>query len=309
MFNLSSDQKEAVIERIKQERAAKFDTDTEHAKALGINQAVYSTICHKGDYDGKLKEDKWNELARYYRLNIQQWVTAETPSFKFLMSKYIHCHQNGHNLIVVDEAGKSKTETAEYYVSKHKNAVYVDCSEHKSRRDMLIAIAKGLGINTKGKFKDMRTALFAKLRNNRCIVFLDEAGDLVKDAFLEVKALENAAKHMSAVVLLGADGLRAKIERGIASATVGYSEIFDRAHKTFTGAINDEATDAALAHIDPTRGKLKTKAQMLFELEAAMMIKANMPDATGKTIQQILTQANGSYRSVRTLVEKITLQN
>ena len=60
------------------------------------------------------------------------------------------------------------------------------------------------------------------------LVVLDEAGDLDYNAFLELKELWNATQGECAWYMMGADGLRAKIESGIAHKKVGYAEIFDR---------------------------------------------------------------------------------
>jgi len=60
------------------------------------------------------------------------------------------------------------------------------------------------------------------------LIVLDEAGDLDYPAFLELKALWNATEQAASYYMMGADGLRVKIERGKERKKVGYAEIFSR---------------------------------------------------------------------------------
>lgn len=299
-FHLSSEQKQAVIERIKAERELKFSTDAEHAKALGISEAIYSQI-KSGKTDNKLDDKKWRLLASRYGLLNRPWQTAQTPSFINLTETYRMAHFHGHNAIVVDDAGNCKTESALYYARSNRNAVYVDCSFYKNRRDMITQVAKGLGISTKGGFTAMRTALFQKLSTTRCLVLLDECGDLDTPGFLEIKALMNAAKHVSGIVLLGADGLRVLIEKRLTSRKVGYAEIFDRVGRNFTRAVTDEQLAALLD--GKAIGTTLTDRQQLFHIEAGLIIKANIPDADGKTMQKLINMAGYSFRNLRSLIE------
>lgn len=57
---------------------------------------------------------------------------------------------------------------------------------------------------------------------------LDEVGDLDYSAFLEIKELWNGTEGFCAWYMMGAAGLRAKINNGITREKVGYAEIFDR---------------------------------------------------------------------------------
>ena len=61
-----------------------------------------------------------------------------------------------------------------------------------------------------------RDALLAYLRTiDTPLVILDEAGDLQYEAFLELKALWNATERCCAWYMMGADGLKEKINRAI----------------------------------------------------------------------------------------------
>ncbi|WP_260377669.1 hypothetical protein [Riemerella anatipestifer] len=74
----------------------------------------------------------------------------------------------------------------------------------------------------------------------KCFICIDEAGDLDYAAFLELKGLVNGTTSRCGWYMIGADGLRAKIKRGINNEKVGYREIFDRFSAEFRGITPDD---------------------------------------------------------------------
>ncbi|WP_449398497.1 hypothetical protein [Chryseobacterium wanjuense] len=89
--------------------------------------------------------------------------------------------------------------------------------------------AKTLGIDNKGKYVDVKENLKYYLNQmDHPVIILDEAGDLEYTAFLELKELWNATDGFCGWFMMGADGLRSKIEKGINSKKVGFAEIFSR---------------------------------------------------------------------------------
>jgi hypothetical protein len=79
-------------------------------------------------------------------------------------------------------------------------------------------------------------------------------------------------------------------------------------NRTFSGAITNDMLEELFAD-KPQKGKLKTYTEMLYEMEGAMIIRANKPDADGKLIQQLLIQGQGSYGRLRTAIEKHLIYN
>lgn len=100
-----------------------------------------------------------------------------------------------------------KTFTAKAYVKQHKHAVYVDCSQVKTKLKLIRYIAKEFGVTSNGRYSDVYEDLVAYLRTiDTPLVILDEAGDLQYEAFLELKALWNATERCCAWYMMGADG-------------------------------------------------------------------------------------------------------
>ena len=75
-------------------------------------------------------------------------------------------------------------------------------------------IAAEFGVDSKGKYSDVYEDLVYYLRSMETpLIILDEAGDLQYEAFLELKALWNATERCCAWYMMGADGLKEKINR------------------------------------------------------------------------------------------------
>jgi hypothetical protein len=87
---------------------------------------------------------------------------------------------------------------------------------------------------TTGRYQDVYKDLVFYLRSiQNPLIILDEAGDLEYPAFLELKALWNATDRSCGWYMMGADGLKAKIERNLEHLKVGYAEILSRMGNRF----------------------------------------------------------------------------
>lgn len=260
-------------------RRANFDgSDARFAATLGIGSAQYSRI-KNGDTAAVLADEKWIGIARRLGVGLTdapEWRTAETPVFKYITAQLEMCQQNGLSAMLCDLTDIGKTYTARQYVRSHRNAVYVDCSQVKSRQKLLRGIAREFGVGSTGRFADVYNDLVFYLKTlARPLVILDEAGDLAYEAFLEIKALWNATEHCCGYYMMGADGLREKIRRAIDNKKVGYAEIFGRFGKRYGRVVPDG----------------REEAERFLQLTAAMIIKANA--AAGTDVNRLLRRLMG----------------
>ena len=191
-------------------------------------------------------------------------------------------------MILCDLPNIGKTFTARWYVNEHRNAVYVDCSQVKTKRAMVRKIANEFGLDGAGKYQDVYEDLVYYLRSmERPLVVLDEAGDLQYEAFLELKALWNATEMCCGWYMMGADGLAAKINRNVEGKKVGYAEIFSRYGGKYSRVTPDQEDD---------------RKAFLME-QARVVAKVNAPEGTD--IGQIVRKSQGGLRRVYTEIEKI----
>lgn len=267
-----------------------YPSDNRHATALGIAPSVYNAI-KKGNYDRQVSEANWIGIAR--RLGVQlraemEWTAAKTPTYTFISKQLEVCQQSGLSAIMCDMPNIGKTFTAKAYVKQHRHAVYVDCSQVKTKLKLIRYIAKEFGVGSYGRYGDVYEDLVAYLRTiDTPIIILDEAGDLQYEAFLELKALWNATERCCGWYMMGADGLREKITRAIEGKKVGYTEMFSRYGDTYSKVTPDDARE---------RDKF-LKAQ------AAIVAKVNAPEGTD--IARIVNASKGGLRRVYTEIEKI----
>lgn len=288
-MELTNEIKQNIITAIKENRE-NYPSDNKHAAALGISSSVYNSL-KKGKIDRMVSDATWVCIAR--RLNVSlrneiEWKIAETPTFLFITEQLRVCQESGVSALLCDLANIGKTFTARAYVKTHKNAIYVDCSQVKTKSRLIRFIAKEFGVNNNGRYCDVYDDLAFYLKTlERPLIILDEAGDLDYTAFLELKALWNATERSCAWYMMGADGLRAKIIRSIENEKIGYTEMFSRYGDKFS-------------KVTPDDGK---EREVFLKAQAAMVVRVNAPKRND--VAQIVNRTGGSLRRVYTEIEKI----
>lgn len=229
-MEISNDLKQSIRTAMLKARENFGGTDTQFAKSLQINNSVYSRI-KGGAVDGMLPDGHWINLGRKFQVSVNKspWKFVKTEIYTQLEDNFQFCQRTQSSMILVDDCGIGKTECARIIVSKMKNGFFIDCSQSHTKIRMVKQIAQVLGCDTTGKY-------FEILENVKyCINLLenpffciDEAGDLEYNAYLELKGIINATKGNASWYMMGADGLRNKINRGISNQKVGFAELFSR---------------------------------------------------------------------------------
>ena len=288
---ITADNKKRILEAIAANRA-NYPSDAKHAASLGISTSVYSAI-KNGQTDKALSEANWITIARRLGVNLRggmEWRAAKTATFDFISIQLEACQQSGLSAILCDIPNIGKTFTARYYVQGHRNAIYVDCSQVKTKQKLVRKIANEFGVNSNGRYCDVYEDLVYYLRSIETpLIILDEAGDLQYEAFLELKALWNATERCCAWYMMGADGLKAKIERSIEHQKVGYTEMLSRYGDRYS-------------KVTPDDGKEREK---FLKGQACAVAKVNAP--AGTDIATLVRKTNGGLRRVYTEIEKLKM--
>ena len=272
---------------------ANYPSDAKHAAALGMTTSVYSAV-KKGQTDRVLSDGAWVSIARRLGVNLRGDVerqAAKTSTFELVSTQLEACQQSSLSGILCDLPNIGKTFTARHYVKTHRNAVYIDCSQVKTKLKLIRSIASEFGVTTRGRYSDIYDDLVYYLRSiDRPLIILDEAGDLQYEAFLELKALWNASERCCAWYMMGADGLRAKITRSIESQKVGYTEMLSRYGDRYARVTPDDGRDR----------------EAFLREQARVVAMANAPEGTD--IGSIVRKTAGGLRRVYTEIEKMKLQ-
>ncbi|MBN2777830.1 MAG: ATP-binding protein [Bacteroidales bacterium] len=225
----STIKKKIVAEIIRQ--SGNYPSAAKMAKAIAISPAQLSRI-KKGDIEQVLADSKWISIARKLGVELNEqkkWNIARTPAFEFILAQLTACQQNSVSLLLCDSADIGKTFTAKVYARENKHTAYVDCSQVKTKQRLVRKIATEFGVDANGRYADVYEDLIFYLKSlENPLIILDEAGDLQYPAFLELKALWNATERSVGWYMMGADGLKAKIERNLGVKKVGYTELFSR---------------------------------------------------------------------------------
>ena len=286
---ITNDIKTRIIEAIKANRE-NYPSDAKHAAALGINTAVYSAV-KNGQTDKVLSDASWIAIARRLGVELRskiEWKAAKTPTYLYIMAQLEFSQNSCTSGILCDIPNIGKTFTARLYASSHKNAVYIDCSQVKTKLKLIRKIAKEFGVNSNGRYSDVYDDLVFYLRSiDQPLIILDEAGDLQYEAFLELKALWNATERCCAWYMMGADGLKEKINRSIECKKVGYTEMLSRYGDRYS-------------KVTPDDGKEREK---FLREQAHIVAKLNAPEGTD--IKAIVLKTQGGLRRVYTEIEKL----
>ena len=206
-------------------------SDAAFATQWGINSSVFSLLKNKDIYDGLLRDSQWLNLGRELNVNLteRKWNMANTEVFRYIQEQVLFCKENAKAMVLVDDCAIGKTFTGKYLSKTIENCFYIDCSQATGMRDFIRAFAKAIGVEAVGKYADIKANIKYYLRQMPApVVILDEAGDLEYRTFLMLKEFWNATDGYCGWYMMGADGLRNKMERGIRGMKVGYREIFSR---------------------------------------------------------------------------------
>lgn len=289
---MTQELKERILAALAKSRELFTGSDAKFSVSIGVNNAQYSRI-KNGDTEKVLSDAQWISLARRLGVNLTnapEWKTANTPVFQFISAQLEICQNQSVSSILCDLSDIGKTYTATHYAKTHRNAVYVDCSQVKSKQKLIRYIAKEFGVGSTGKYADVYEDLVFYLKTLPIpLIILDEAGDLQYDAFLEIKALWNATEMACGYYMMGADGLKEKIHRAIDSKKVGYTEIFSRFGKRYGKVVPVGREDS----------------EKMLQASAAMIIKANAKQETDVNRMLRSTLGEDNIPSLRRIYKEL----
>jgi hypothetical protein len=237
MITLTTEFKKNVVEAMLRLRENHEGTDASFSKTLGINSSVFSRI-KSGEVDGILSPAQWLNIGRELDVSVSErkWNIVRTAVYNEIEEEIVFCKEYSKSRILVDDCGIGKTMTAKHLSRLVlKSCFYIDCSQAPTKQLFVRLIAKTLGVDSHGPLHQVKANIkyYIKMLTNP-IIILDEAGDLDFPAFLVIKEFWNATDGHCAWYMMGADGLREKIEEGKRRKKQGYREIFSRFSENYS---------------------------------------------------------------------------
>lgn len=229
-MNLTNEFRTKVRSAILEKRENYGGTDSDFAKSLGIANSIFSRL-KSGEIEKLLSDSAWITIGRILEVKVfeDNWKVARTQVYTEIEDNLNFCKELSRSMVLVDDCGIGKTFCTKHIIRKMKNTFYVDCSQAKSKQLFIRLLAKTVGIDNQGKYNDVLANLKYYITTlEKPLIILDEAGDLDYTAFLELKGIWNGTDGVCGWYMMGADGLRNKIDKGINAKKVGFAEIFSR---------------------------------------------------------------------------------
>ena len=245
MIELTNEFKNRVVAALAVARDNYDGSDAAFAKKIGISSSIYNRV-KGGVIDKIMRPEQWLSIGRLLDVSPDErkWNMARTEVFDVIEEEVKFCQEFAKSKIFVDDCAIGKTYSAKYLSRTLKNCFYVDASQCKTKIAFARALAKCIGVESLGTYVAIKENIKYYLNViQKPIVIIDEAGDLSTEAFLDIKELWNATDGACGWYMLGADGLRAKIERGINGKRNGYKEIFSRMSDKFTSVVPNGRQD------------------------------------------------------------------
>jgi hypothetical protein len=246
-MNLTNEFKIKVRSAILEKRENYGGSDADFSKSLSINNAVFSRL-KKGEIDKILSDTAWITIGRLLQVKVYEdnWKVARTAVYTEIEDNLNFCKELSRSMVLVDDCGIGKTFCTKHIIRKMRNTFYVDCSQAKSKQQFIKLLAKTIGIDNLGKYNEiLENVKYYITTLEKPLIILDEAGDLQYDAFLELKGIWNGTDGVCGWYMMGADGLRKKITRGLSAQKVGYAEIFSRFSDEFIKLVPNGKADRA----------------------------------------------------------------
>jgi hypothetical protein len=251
-MNLTTEFKAKVRQAILEKRENYGGSDADFSKSLGINNAIYSRL-KKGETERIMSDTVWITLGRELQVKVfeDNWKVARTAVYSEIEDNLSFCKELSRSMVLVDDCGIGKTFCTKHIIKKMKYTFYVDCSQAKSKQLFIRLLSKTVGIDNQGKYNDVLANLKYYITTlEKPLIILDEAGDLDYSAFVELKGIWNGTDGVCGWYMMGADGLRSKISKGMNAKKVGFAEIFSRFSDEFIKLVPNGKADRQAYYSD-----------------------------------------------------------
>lgn len=243
---IPAEMKPRIVKALLDQRKNFDGTDSQFARQYGINGSVFSRIKNGDALEGLLRDAQWLNIARELDvpLNERKWNMARTDVFNMIEDTIAFCQTHAKSFILVDDCGIGKTFSAKYLSRTRKNLFYIDARQCSTKNEFTRSLAKAIGVDDTGRLVQVRANIkyALKMLPNPCVI-VDEAGALDDKAAMLLIEFWNATEKACGWYLMGADGLRAKMERNISNKKVGWAELFSRFNERYDSVVPKERNE------------------------------------------------------------------
>lgn len=274
--------KETQKEKIVKAMIAKIKTigisQEKAAKMIGVSGATVSNM-KKGNWDNIT--DAWRKVQQW--IGFDEWQIVETANIKGMANTFRHAQEQGITKAISNRQGTGKSCGAIYYTSKTRNAFYLECEPHYTKKVFLQKLSKVMGLSSYSSISEMVDSIIDRLNAlDKPLVVLDEFDQLSDSVLPFFKTFYNKAR--CGYVLIGGEHFPKRITKGVRLAKQSYCEIYSRLGAEFI----------PLHQLNANMIKAICEANGVYEKVQ---------------INQIIKLANGDLRRVKNDIGKMVLLN
>jgi hypothetical protein len=230
-MKLTDDFKNKVVAALKDMRKLYGGSDAAFAKQWGIHGSVWSRL-KNGEIEKLLSNDQWITIGQDLDVSNTgfEFIKAETEVYQAISNDINFCKENGQAMIIVDDCGIGKSFTGKHLSKTLNNCFYIDLSQCGTKDAFVRTLAKAIGVEYKDRlFKVIQRIKYCLGVLDRPMIIIDEGGFVNKAIVQLLQELWNAtANGICGWYMMGAEGFKKAIERGIKNDVPGYREFFNR---------------------------------------------------------------------------------
>ncbi len=154
-------------------------------------------------------KDKWFEQIAFHighEYEVSYWQHFDTINYKLIVKACNRAKKNRSRVGIDGFTGSGKTHALDMYRRLNVNETYViKCSGDMNPKDFMLAIAREIGVDTRGSRYVIRRAITSKLKSmHRPLLIIDEAENVKKEAVLDaIKGICDELEKQCGIVLCG----------------------------------------------------------------------------------------------------------
>lgn len=247
-LQITQEFKDNVLGALLANRSNYSGSDAAYAKQWNINKTVYSRLIN-GDKGNLLRDPQWLNIGRELGISMgdRNFKVTRTSVLDIIEEEVMFCKANSKAMMFVDDSEIGKTVAAKYLSRTLKNCFYVDGSQCKTKQRFTRVLAKTLGLDSDGKYIDIKEDIkyYLKMLPNPVII-IDDGGDLKLETFLDIKEYWNSSEGYCGWYLIGDDSLENMIEKGIRTKKPGFRAFFSRFSSTYSSITPKERSAKVL---------------------------------------------------------------
>lgn len=222
----SAQPQQKLIEQVQQFLQRKQMSQTDLATKLGYSPAVISQVL-KGEYKGD-EAQVMRKLAHEIGYSESKWEILKTSNYESLMYLCNDAQEDGTMMLAYGNTGCGKTTALKAYHAMTPNTYYILANVLMKPKDLLLAIARSIGVEVAGSLSDILDAIVDRIAALKYpLLIIDDAGKLDQHpkVFGIIQLLYDRLNGRCGIVIAGTNRLAKYISAMADKDVMGFREL------------------------------------------------------------------------------------